>query len=546
MPPLSPGRPRLASQPPPPPSERFALDEDPSDESVPPRPRIAERGAPARAVAPLDDESDELLTPAPAASPAYAAQPAYAAPPQPAPAPQPAYAPPPQPAPQPAYAPPPQPAYAPPPQTAPAYAPPPQAAPAPQPAYAPPPQAAPAPQQPAYAPPQASPTAPYTSSTATLQPQAAPVAAPVRVGRPAAGRSVPQAALRALVARIAQSFDVHVVDPRVLAEEQRGRDAQRAIDAGLGALAHDASLEGADLDALGSAALRELLGLGALDALLGDAGVREVVIEGPGRVLVDAGDGLAPSSHAFSSHDALRTLARRILARVGAELDPARPIAEARIGDAWSARIVGAPLVAQGAVLTIARIDRRPTSAIALVERGALTASELERLRSAIAARRSVLVSGPAGVTTLLGALASLVGVDERLVVVEDVAGLAIDHANVTALQAGGAGSKLGLRDVLREAERLRPDRLVIDDIRGAEAYDVLVTMAARRGRVLAGVHASSPDDALRHLELLATLDGRAQVSGAHGLVRAAVHVVVQLASTGEGGWRVAAIEDVR
>jgi pilus assembly protein CpaF len=539
--PPPPARPRLTSQPPPPPSERFALDEDPSDESVPPRPRIAERGAPPRIATPLDDEPEEL-TPVPASSQAYAAQAAYAPPAQPLTAKQPAYAPPPQtaPAPQPAYAPPPQ--AAPAPQAA--YAPPPQTAPAPQPVYAPPPQAAPAP-QPGYG----SPTAPYTSSTATLQPQAAPaapVAAPVRVGRPVAGRSISQSALRALVARIAQSFETHVVDPRVLGDEQRGRDAQRAVDGALGALAHDPVLDGVDREALGSAALRELVGLGALDVLLGDASVREIVIEAPGRVLVDAGDGLATSGHVFSSHAALDTLARRVLARVGAALDPARPIAEARVGDAWSAHIVGAPLVAQGALLALTRIDRRPTSATALVERGALTASELERLRSAVAARRSVLVSGPAGVTALLGALTGLVGVDERLVVVEDVAGLAIDHANVTALQAGGAGSKLGLRDVLREAERLRPDRLVIDDIRGAEAYDVLVTMAARRGRVLAGVHASSPDDALRHLELLATLDGRAQSSGAHALVRAAVQVVVQLAATGEGGWRVAAIEDVR
>jgi len=536
-PPALPARPRLASQPPPPPPERFALDEDPSDESVPQRPRIAERGAPARAIAPIDNDSDELMTPAPAASPSYAAQPAYAPPPQTAPAP---YVPlQTTPAPQPAYAPPQQAAPAP----QPAYAPPPQAAPAPQPAYAPPQQAAPAPYAPpAYAPPQQPAPAPYTSSTATLQPQAAPV----RAGRPTAGRSVSQAALGALVGRIAQSFDAHAIDPRVLADEQRGRDAQRAIDAALGALAHDAALQGSDRDALAGAALRELVGLGALDTLLGDADVREVVIEGPGRVLVDAGEGLGPSGLAFSSHEGLRTLARRILARVGGELDPARPVAEARVGEAWSAHIVGAPLVRQGALLTLTRIDRRATSAIELVERGALTAGELERLRSAIAARRSVLVSGPAGVTALLGALAGLVGADERLVVVEDVAGLAIDHANVTALQAGGAGSKLRLRDVLREAERLRADRLVVDDIRGAEAYDVLVTMAARRGRVLAGVHASSPDDALRHLELLATLDGRAQASGAHGLVRAAVQVVVQLAATGEGGWRVATIEDVR
>ncbi len=527
-----PARPVLASQPPPPaPPERFALDEDPSDESVPPRPRIAERGGPARPTTPpppstgLDADADEM-TPVPASSRAYNAPPAYAAP-------QPAYN-----APQPAYAP--HPAYNAPPSA-------PQSAPhtAPQPApYAPPPAyAAP---QPA---PQPAPHAPYTSSTATLPPQtpAAAAAATGRLARPLTARGVPQAALRALVARASQSFDAHATEPRALGEEQRWRDAQGAIDAGLAALGHDAALEGVDREALGSAALREFVGLGALDGLLGEAGVREILVEGPGRVLVDVGDGLTPSALAFSSHDAVRTIARRILARVGDDLDASRPVSEARVGDAWSAHIVGAPVVAQGALLSLTRIDRRPVSAAALVERGVLGAAEFERLRAAIAARRSVLVSGPGGVTQLLGALAGLIGPQERLVVVEDVAGLAVDHEHAIVLQAGGAGSTVTLRDVLREAERLRPDRLVVDDVRGAEAYDVLVAMAARRGRVLAGVHASSPDDALRHLELLACLDGRAQAAGAHALIRAAVQVVVQLAPTADGvSYRVAAIEDVR
>jgi len=502
-----PPRPMPASQPP---AERFALDEDPSDESVPPQPRVSDRGVPAMLRSP-EPASSDTPTPAPPAPREHAPSQQYAAPA---------------------------------PYAAPAQAPAPYTAPVPAPApYAPPAQGAPAP----YTPPAAVP-----AYVAPQQPYAAPPVAagyvppPQFGGRPIAARSVPQVALRTLIARVAQSFDVRVVDPRALADDQRWRDAQRAIDAGIAALATEGALDGADRESLGSAALREAVGLGVLDALLGDASVREVLVEGPSRVLVDSGEGLVQTPLVFSSHEALRTTARRILAQTGADLDPSRPVSEARIGDQWSAHLVGAPMIAAGAVLMLTRIDRRASPSSALVERGMLTGADLERLRAAVAGRRNVLVSGSGGVTELLGALAGLIDARERIAIVEDVAGLAVDHANSVSFSAGGVGSKLGLRDVLREAERLRTDRLVIDDIRGAEAYDVLVAMAGRRGGVLAGVHASSPDDALRHLEMLAALDGRVSAPGAHALVHAAVHVIVQIAIGPDGVRRVVAIEDVR
>jgi len=503
-----PPRPMPASQPP---AERFALDEDPSDESVPPQPRVSDRGVPAMLRSPEPTSSD-TPTPAPPAprerpsSQQYAAPAPYTAPVQ-----------------------------APAPYTAPVQAPAPYAAPSAQTAPAP------------YTPPAAVP-----AYVAQQQPYAAPPVAAAYVpppqfgGRPIAARSVPQVALRTLIARVAQSFDVRVVDPRALADEQRWRDAQRAIDAGIAALATEGALDGADRESLGSAALREAVGLGVLDALLGDASVREVLVEGPSRVLVDSGEGLVATPLVFSSHEALRTTARRILGQTGADLDPSRPVSEARIGDQWSAHLVGAPVITAGAVLILTRIDRRASPASALVERGMLSGADLERLRAAVAGRRNVLVSGSGGVTELLGALAGLIDARERIAIIEDVAGLAVDHANSVSFSAGGVGSKLGLRDVLREAERLRTERLVIDDIRGAEAYDVLVAMAGRRGGVLAGVHASSPDDALRHLEMLAALDGRVSAPGAHALVRSAVHVVVQMAIGPDGVRRVVAIEDVR
>jgi pilus assembly protein CpaF len=549
MPPSQPPpRMRPASEPPPAPPpapvERFALDEDPSDESIPPQPRVSERGALASQRGPDPSSLDTPVPPPPqrehAPSPQYGA-PAPSATPTPVPprrehtpaaqqiAPAPYAAPAPEPAP---YA---APAAAP--YVAPAAAP--YVAPAAAPYVAP--AAAP------YVAPQYAAPAPYVAPQYAAPPPAAAYTPPPQIGgRPLGARGVPQVALRALITRVAQSFDVRVVDPRALADEQRWRDAQRAIDAGIAWLAMEGGLDGADREALGSAALREAVGLGALDALLGDANVREVVIESPSRVLVDAGEGLAPTALAFSSHDALRTTARRILGQAGSDLDHTRPVSEVRVGEQWSAHIVGPPVAASGALLMLTRIDRRATPAGALVDRGVLTSAQLEWLRGAIGAQRNVLVSGSSGVTELLGALAGLIDPRERIAVVEDLAGLAIDHANTIALSAGGAGSTLGLRGVLREAERLRTERLVIDDIRGAEAYDVLVTMAARRGGVLAGVHATSSDDALRHLEMLASLDGRVPPTGAHALIRAAVHITVQLGVGADGVRRVVAIEEVK
>jgi pilus assembly protein CpaF len=542
-------RPAAPSEPPPPPRDRFALDEDPSDESLPPRPRVA--GAPG-----LGGPGSSAPTPVPPAM-AAAAPPAYGAPPAAAPPP---YAPPAQAAPvsQPAIqAAPPGPAPAAPlapamPGSPPAY-PPVAASPGPSP-YTP--QAAPA-APPHAAAPQAPPSQAAAPAPAYPTPQAAPpAAAPGPSPSPAYGvasaprpagppRSVGVGPLHALVTRVGQQLDLRVTDPRALADEGRWRAAQAAIDAALAALGNEGALGGEDRDALGSAALREVAGLGAIDALLGDPSVRAIVVESPARVLVDRGEGLAPTPLAYSSPAALAIAAQRIAAQSAVALDAAHTVTEVRLGESFVAHLAIAPVAPAGAVIALTRLDRRGRTGAQLVEQGLLAPEQLDHLRAAVAARRNVVVSGPLGapVTELLGALVALVPHHERVVAVEDIEGLALDHPQALALTAGG---KRALRDVLRTAEMLHPDRLVVDDLRGGDVYDVLVAMSARRGGVLAGVHASSTGDALRHLEVLASLDGRCAPDRARGLVAEAVQTVVQLGPDPGGRVRVLAIDDLQ
>jgi pilus assembly protein CpaF len=358
-------------------------------------------------------------------------------------------------------------------------------------------------------------------------------------------RPVAVGPLHALVMRVGQQLDLRVTDPRALADEGRWRAAQAAIDSALAALASEGALGNEDREALGSAALREVAGLGAVDAVLGDASVRAVVVEGPSRVLVDRGEGLAPTPLAYSSPAALELAAQRIAAQAAVTLDASRPVAEVRLGESFVAHLAIAPVAPAGAVIALSRIDRRGRSGAQLVEQGLLAPEQLEHLRAAVAARRNVVVSGPLGapITELLGALVAMVPHTERIVAVEDIEGLALDHPQALALHAGG---KRALREVLRTAEMLHPDRLVVDDLRGADVYDVLVAMAARRGGVMAGVHASSTGDAVRHLEILAALDGRCAAERARGLVTEAVQTVVQLGPDASGRIRVLSIDDLQ
>ncbi|MEM1417209.1 MAG: ATPase, T2SS/T4P/T4SS family [Myxococcota bacterium] len=285
-------------------------------------------------------------------------------------------------------------------------------------------------------------------------------------------------------------------------------------------------------------ALREVVGLGALEALLGRAGVREIVVEGPEQILVDAGEGLAPTDESFSSSGMLTVVARRLAARAGVT-DVEGPVLKGFLPEGGQVTVVQAPLAVGGPYVEVRRQAAGPELA-GLVSQGVLDEAMADVLEKAVRARKNVAVIGPAGaaVTTLLGALASLAAEDERVVVVAPTPDVAVRRDHVVRLRVGQAD----FAGVLREAVQLRSDRLVVDGVGAADGYAALVAMASSGEGALAGFHAATDDDAAAALRLYGKLGGAAE-GAVGGLVMRAAHVVVQIAPRPEG-WRVVGVTE--
>lgn len=271
---------------------------------------------------------------------------------------------------------------------------------------------------------------------------------------------------------------------------------------------------------------RDVVGAGPLDPLLHSPGVTDVLVNGPEQVWVDRGQGLERADLAFPSDDAVRRLAQRLAASVGRRLDDASPYVDLRLADGTRFHAVLAPLSRPGTVLSLRVPRRRVFTLEELVASGALTRDGAALLRRVVERRCAFLVSGGTGTgkTTVLDALLSLVPAHERVVVVEDASELRPDHPHVVGLEARppnveGAGA-VTLQALVRQALRMRPDRLVVGEVRGAEVVDLLAAMNTGHEGGCGTVHANSAADVPARIEGLAL---------AAGLPRAAVHS--QLAS---------------
>lgn len=269
---------------------------------------------------------------------------------------------------------------------------------------------------------------------------------------------------------------------------------------------------------------------------MSEEGVQEIVIEGPNHVVVDYGEGFQPGPSGFSSTDALYTVARRLLAQAGVELDPSQPVQQVTLPYGPHVTVVFPPVAVRGPVLEIRRVGR-PASAEELVSSGLMNKQMLDTLRQAVEARRNVVVVGPvgSGVTTLLGALADLSGEQERIVTVEDVPDLALQHEHVVPLSTGGPKTGLSHKEVLQQATRLRSDRLVVDDVRDGEAFDALTVLASRHEGCFLGVHAGSDAPGLDSLRLLAQLHRSTGQDAVDALLARSIQVIVRVGHTDDG-----------
>ncbi|WP_026927896.1 TadA family conjugal transfer-associated ATPase [Granulicoccus phenolivorans] len=300
---------------------------------------------------------------------------------------------------------------------------------------------------------------------------------------------------------------------------------------------------------------RESLGAGALDPLLHTPGVTDVLVNGPDQVWVDRGAGLEPAGITFESEAEVRRLATRLAAAVGRRLDDGVPYVDGRLADGTRLHAVLAPIAAPGTCVSLRVPSRHRLSLADWVANGALPERGAILLRMLVAARRAFLISGGTGTgkTTLLATLLGLVPPHERLLIVEDSRELQPDHPHCVRLEARhpnaeGAGG-ITLTDLVRQALRMRPDRLVLGEVRGAELRDLLIAMNTGHEGGCGTVHANSADDVPARLEALGALGGldRAAV---HAQAAAALDVVVHLqrdrAAHGQGRRRVATIATVQ
>jgi pilus assembly protein CpaF len=293
-------------------------------------------------------------------------------------------------------------------------------------------------------------------------------------------------------------------------------------------------------------------GLGPLEPLLRDASVDEVMVNGAGVVWVERGGRLEPTDVRFSSAAELRDVIERILAPLGRRVDEAEPLCDARLPDGSRVNVVIPPLAPDGPIVTVRRFRARGLSADDLVAAGTWEPPLRDLLARAVRARLSVLISGGtgSGKTTTLNALSSFVPSDERIVTIEDTLELRLRQPHVVRLEARppsveGRG-EVTIRRLVRNALRMRPDRIVVGEVRGGEALDMLAAMTTGHDGSLSTVHAGSPEEALRRLETLALMAG---VGLPHAAIREqvadAIDLVVHQARLPDGTRRVVAVAEV-
>src|SRR4051794_10068076 len=348
-----------------------------------------------------------------------------------------------------------------------------------------------------------------------------------------------------------------------LAHSLRQRLVDRARDGGAGSGGGEAQAArlGADEAAAPDAGTREgvtarivrpATGLGPLEPLLADPSVDEVMVNGPSEVWVERRGRVERAAAAFGSESELMHTIERVLAPLGRRVDEASPMCDARLADGSRVNVVVPPLAVDGACMTIRRFRPRGFSVEDLVANGTMPMVVAEFLADCVRARVSVLVSGGtgSGKTTTLNALSGAIPDGERIVTVEDAAELALRQDHVVRLEARppnveGRG-EVTIRALVRNALRMRPDRIVVGEVRGGEALDMLSALTTGHEGSLTTVHATSAQEALRRIETLALMAG---LGLPHEAIReqvgAAIELVVHQKRMPDGSRRIASVAEV-
>jgi len=301
-----------------------------------------------------------------------------------------------------------------------------------------------------------------------------------------------------------------------LRESEHGRPRPEQLGALLreSAAAERIALSSVEFAALERRLADRFFGLGELAPLLRDERVTEVMVNGTRGVWVERAGRIEPVAIRFRDPEEILVLIERLVAPIGRRIDLANPLVDARLPDGSRVHAVIAPVALAGPILTIRRFGPHPLGPDDLVRAGTASAEAIAFLVAAVEARRSILISGgtSSGKTTTLNALAHGIAADERVVTIEDVAELRLPQTNVVALETRPASVEgtgaIDIRTLLRNALRMRPDRIIVGEVRGGEALDMLQAMNTGHRGSLTTAHANSAYHALLRLETMALMGG--------------------------------------
>lgn len=309
---------------------------------------------------------------------------------------------------------------------------------------------------------------------------------------------------------------------------------------------------GMDLQELRQLLLDELVGFGPISTLLRDDSVSEIMVNGPRQIFIERSGRLVESGIVFYDHRHLMNIIQRIVEPLGRHVDEASPMVDARLPDGSRVNAIIPPLALDGASLTIRKFSKKKLTDADLIRYGTLTPEMALFLNEAVRARQNVVVSGGtgSGKTTLLNVLSLYIPHDERVVTIEDSAELKLTHANLVRLESRppnieGKG-RIAIRELVINALRMRPDRIVVGECRGAEALDMLQAMNTGHDGSLTTLHANTPRDAVMRLENMVMMAGYDLPSSAiREQIASAVNLIVQQTRMLDGSRKIIQISEV-
>ncbi|UCJ16338.1 CpaF family protein [Pseudomonas sp. MM211] len=305
-------------------------------------------------------------------------------------------------------------------------------------------------------------------------------------------------------------------------------------------------------EAIAEEMLNEMVGIGPIQPLLADDSVNDILVNGAGQVFVERFGKLELSSITFVDEEHVLNTAQRIAAAVGRRIDESHPMVDARLADGSRVNVITYPLAIDGTTISIRKFMRRNMSLEILAERGAMSMEMALVLQRAMQAKLNIIVSGGtgAGKTTMLNALSQKISEDDRIITIEDAAELQLQQIHVVRLEtrpvsAEGTG-KVDQRDLVRNALRMRPDRIILGEVRGGECFDMLQAMNTGHDGSLCTVHSNTPRDAIMRLENMVMMASmQLPLEAIRRQIASAVNLIVQIERMRDGARRVVSITEI-